>query len=64
MLASTCAAGRIARVQVLERTLPDSGRGVRAHFETHGMLDGTWAARQYAHLLDKTAPAAQCCRGS
>jgi len=59
VLASTCASGRIARVQVLERTLPDSGQGVRAHFDAHGLQDGTWAARQYAELLAKAAPATE-----
>ncbi len=59
VLASTCASGRIARVQVLERTLPDSGQGVRAHSDAHGLQDGTWAARQYAELLATAAPATE-----
>lgn len=59
VLASTCASGRIARIQVLQRTLPDSGHGVRAHFTAHGLQDGTWAARQYAELLATAAPATE-----
>jgi hypothetical protein len=59
VLAGACASGRIARVQVLERTLPDSGHGVRAHFDAHGLQDGTWAARQYAELLTRAAPATE-----
>lgn len=59
VLATTCASGRIARVQVLQRTLPDSGHAVRTHYDTHGLLDGTWAARQYRELLERAAPATE-----
>ena len=59
VLATACASGRIARVQVLERTLPDSGAGVRNHWAAHGISDDSWVARQYRQLLDHAAPATE-----
>jgi hypothetical protein len=58
-LATACASGRIARVQVLERTLPDSGTGVRAHWTAHATGTYSWAADQYRSLLDDAGPATE-----
>ncbi len=57
--ATLAQSGRIARVQVLERTLPDSGRGVQQHWATHGIHDSSWASRMYAELVDAAGPAAE-----
>jgi hypothetical protein len=58
-LATACASGRIARVQVLERTLPDSGAGVRNHWAARGIPGDSWASRQYRELLEQAAPATE-----
>ncbi|MCL1870602.1 MAG: PrgI family protein [Promicromonosporaceae bacterium] len=55
-LASTCRSGNIAAVQILERTLPDSGRGLADWWTAHGSDDGGWAARTYAELIDRAGP--------
>ncbi|WP_407343549.1 SCO6880 family protein [Pengzhenrongella phosphoraccumulans] len=59
VLATCCASGRIARVQILERTLPDSGHGVRQHWRDRGRRDGSWSARQYDELVEQAGPAAE-----
>ncbi|MDQ0375951.1 SCO6880 family protein [Cellulomonas humilata] len=56
VLATACASGRLARIQVLERTLPDSGTGVRAHWGAHGTGPDSWAGEQYESLLADAAP--------
>lgn len=56
VLATACASGRLARIQVLERTLPDSGTGVRAHWDEHGAGPDSWAGEQYESLLEDAAP--------
>ena len=58
-LATACASGRIARVQVLERTLPDSGAGVRNHWAARGIPGDSWVSRQYHELLEQAAPATE-----
>jgi hypothetical protein len=40
VLATVCRSGRIATLQVLERTLPDSGTGLAEWWATHGTPDG------------------------
>jgi hypothetical protein len=63
VLASACRSGRIARIQVNERTLPDSGTGLAEWWQRHGPLDGpgsqTWAATTYAELIERAGPAGE-----
>ena len=59
VLASACRSGRIARIQVSERTLPDSGTGLAEWWRTHGTDDGSWAATTYRELIDRAGPAGE-----
>jgi len=56
VLATTCRSGRIARVQVLERTLPDSGTGLAQWWREHGSDEGSWTATTYAELIERAGP--------
>ncbi len=59
VLAATCRSGRIARIQVSERTLPDSGTGLAEWWRAHGTDDGSWAATTYRELIDRAGPAGE-----
>ena len=59
VLAAACRSGRIARIQVCERTLPDSGTGLAEWWRTHGTDDGSWAASVYAELIERAGPAGE-----
>lgn len=59
VLAAACRSGRIARIQVSERTLPDSGTGLAEWWATHGTDDGSWASTTYAELIDRAGPAGE-----
>lgn len=59
VLATACRSGRLATVQVTERTLPDSGKSLTEWWQTHGTHDDTWAARTYAELIDRAGPASE-----
>lgn len=59
VLATVCRSGRIATLQVLERTLPDSGTGLAEWWESHGTADDTWASTTYAELIDRAGPAGE-----
>ena len=59
VLASACRSGRIARIQVSERTLPDSGTGLAQWWRTHGTDDSSWAATTYQELIDRAGPAGE-----
>jgi hypothetical protein len=59
VLATTCRSGRIASVQVLERTLPDLGRGLANWWNSYGTHDDTWASKTYAELIDQAGPAGE-----
>ena len=59
VLATVCRSGRIATLQVLERTLPDSGTGLAEWWEAHGTADDSWAAQTYAELIDRAGPAGE-----
>jgi hypothetical protein len=59
VLASCCRSGRIARVQVLERTLPDSGTGLTDWWRRHGTDDGSWTAYIYRELINRAGPASE-----
>ncbi len=54
--ATACASGRISRVQILERTLPDSGQGIRQHWEANNHSRSPWAQQQYQQLVDNAGP--------
>lgn len=56
VLASACRSGRIGRIQVSERTLPDSGTGLAQWWQEHGNADGLWAATVYGELIDRAGP--------
>jgi hypothetical protein len=59
VLATCCRSGRIARIQVLERTLPDSGSGLADWWRTHGTDDGSWTAKVYQQLIDRAGPTSE-----
>ncbi|GAB2473366.1 SCO6880 family protein [Xylanimonas ulmi] len=59
VLATACRSGRIAALQLCERTLPDSGKGLTAWWAQHGRADGTWPASMYADLVAHAGPAGE-----
>lgn len=59
VLATACRSGRIAALQVLERTLPDSGKGLAQWWETHGDKNRGWTSDTYAELIDRAGPAGE-----
>ncbi|TFD19212.1 SCO6880 family protein [Cryobacterium sp. TMS1-13-1] len=59
VLAGACRSGRIARLQVSERTLPDSGTGLAEWWEGHGIDDDSWAATTYRDLIERAGPAGE-----
>ena len=59
VLATVCRSGRLAMLQVLERTLPDSGTGLAEWWASHGIADGSWASTTYAELIDRAGPAGE-----
>lgn len=59
VLATTCRYGRIATLQVLERTLPDSGTGLAEWWAEHGTHDTSWASTTYSELIERAGPAGE-----
>lgn len=59
VLATACRSGRLASVQVMERTIPDSGKGLADWWEQHGNRSGSWAATTYGELVDRAGPAGE-----
>ncbi|WP_370325376.1 SCO6880 family protein [Euzebya sp.] len=59
VLATACRSGRVARVQVMERTLPGSGAGLTRWWQAHGHDDGSWVARTYQSLIEGAGPTAE-----
>lgn len=59
VLATACRSGRLASLQVLERTLPDSGKGLADWWARHGRDDGGWTSSTYAELIDRAGPAGE-----
>lgn len=59
VLATACRSGRIAALQAMERTLPDSGNGLAQWWSQHGTQDDSWAARTYAELVSRAGPAGE-----
>ncbi|GAB3113321.1 type VII secretion protein EccE [Streptomyces calidiresistens] len=57
-LAALARTGHVARVQVLERTVPDSGDALTRYWEEHGRPDARLAGPVYADLLRAAGPAA------
>ncbi len=58
-LSTVCRSGRIARLQVLERTVPDTGTGLAQWWATHGTDDGSWVAQTYRELIERAGPTAE-----
>ncbi|MFB7251226.1 SCO6880 family protein [Microbacterium sp. NPDC056234] len=59
VLATVCRSGRVSRLQVLERTLPDSGSGLTEWWQQHGHDDGSWVARTYQDLISRAGPSGE-----
>ncbi|WP_110208625.1 PrgI family protein [Nocardioides daejeonensis] len=59
VLATACRSGRIASLQVMERTLPDSGKGLAEWWQQHGTSDGSFTATTYGELIDRAGPAGE-----
>ncbi|MHB1808116.1 MAG: SCO6880 family protein [Solirubrobacteraceae bacterium] len=59
VLSTVCRSGRIARLQVLERTVPDSGAGLAQWWAAHGSDDGSWVAQTYKELIERAGPTAE-----
>ncbi|MGO1316499.1 MAG: SCO6880 family protein [Cellulomonadaceae bacterium] len=59
VLATACRSGRLAALQVTERTLPDSGKGLADWWATHGSHADTWVTRTYGELIDRAGPAGE-----
>ncbi|MER5765645.1 SCO6880 family protein [Streptomyces sp. NPDC002082] len=57
-LASIARTGHVATVQVLERTVPDSGDGLARHWAQHGNAQTPVAGQVYSELLASAGPAA------
>ena len=58
LLAGLAPSGTCASLQIVEATIPDSGRGVHEWYAEHGVHDGGWADQQYAELVATTTAAA------
>ncbi len=59
VLATACRSGRLASLQIMERTLPDSGKGLAEWWARHGSPDAGWAAATYGELVDRAGPAGE-----
>lgn len=59
VLATVCRSAHIARLQVLERTVPDSGTGLSQWWAQHGHDDGSWVSGVYRELIDRAGPAGE-----
>lgn len=46
-------------MQVMERTLPDSGTGLSEWWSKHGRQDGSWTWTTYGELIDRAGPAGE-----
>ncbi|CAL9410963.1 SCO6880 family protein [Streptomyces griseosporeus] len=57
-LAGTARTGHVATVQVLERTVPDSGDTLARHWAQHGRPEAPVAGQVYADLVASAGPAA------
>ena len=59
VLATACRSGRIARLQICERTLPDGGSGLVEWWRRHGQDDESWTSTVYRELIDRAGPAGE-----
>jgi hypothetical protein len=59
VLATACRSGRIAALQVMERTLPDSGKGLAEWWSRHGSHDDSWTSATYGELIGRAGPAGE-----
>jgi len=59
VLATACRSGRLAALQVMERTLPDSGKGLAEWWSRHGSTDAGWTSSTYAELIERAGPAGE-----
>jgi hypothetical protein len=59
VLATACRSGRLASLQVMEQTLPDSGKGLAEWWSRHGRQDSGWTSATYAELIDRAGPAGE-----
>ncbi|WP_186781596.1 MULTISPECIES: SCO6880 family protein [unclassified Streptomyces] len=57
-LAALARTGQIARIQVIERTVPDSGDALRRYWEDHGQPHAPLASTVYGELIQSAGPAA------
>ncbi|MFC9329071.1 SCO6880 family protein [Kitasatospora sp. NPDC057015] len=57
-LAALARTGHAARIQVIERTVPDSGDALRRYWEEHGKPDAPLAGGLYGELIQGAGPAA------
>ncbi|GGZ40571.1 SCO6880 family protein [Streptomyces poonensis] len=57
-LAGIARTGHVATVQVLERTVPDSGDTLTRHWAQHGQAEAPVAGQIYAELVTSAGPAA------
>jgi hypothetical protein len=57
-LAALARTGHLARIQVLERTVPDCGDALNRHWTTHGDPGAAFAAPLYRDLLAAAGPTA------
>ena len=57
-LAALARTGQVARVQVIERTVPDSGDALRRYWEEHGRPEAPVAGTIYNDLIASAGPAA------
>lgn len=59
VLATMCRSGRVAQLQVLERTLPDGGSGLLEWWRSRGQDDGSWTSNVYRELIERAGPAGE-----
>lgn len=59
VLATACRSGRLAGVQVMERTLPDAGSGLAQWWATNAPAPSSWASEVYGELIERAGPAGE-----
>lgn len=59
VLAGAARSSRLARLQLVERTLPDHGSGLTAWWARHGTDHGSWVAATYRDLIARAGPAGE-----
>ncbi|MDF2254332.1 SCO6880 family protein [Streptantibioticus ferralitis] len=57
-LAALARTNQVARIQVIERTVPDSGDALRRYWDEHGQPDAPLAGTIYTELIKNAGPAA------